>query len=66
MRTTTLPVVRIGGVVANVAYSGTAPGFAGLYQVNVTVPTGLAPGNQPIQISVNGVLSNIATIAIAQ
>ena len=30
------------------------------------IPTGLAPGNQPIQISVNGVLSNIATVAIAQ
>jgi uncharacterized protein (TIGR03437 family) len=64
--TTTLPVVRIGGLVASVSYSGTAPGFAGLYQVNVVVPSGLAPGNQQIQISMNGVLSNVATIAIAQ
>jgi len=66
VNTTTLPVVRIGGLIANVSYSGTAPGFAGLYQVNVAIPSGLAPGNQQVQISMNGVLSNVATIAIAQ
>jgi len=64
--TTALPTVRIGSLFANVSYSGTAPGFAGLYQVNAVVPTGLLPGNQPIQITINGVLSNLATVAITQ
>jgi uncharacterized protein (TIGR03437 family) len=62
--TSTLAVVRIGNLLANVSYSGTAPGFAGLYQVNVVVPNGLAAGNQTIQITMNGVVSNTATVAI--
>jgi adhesin/invasin len=49
-----------------VTYSGLAPGFAGLYQVNVVVPAGLAAGNQNLQITINGISSNVATVAIAQ
>jgi uncharacterized protein (TIGR03437 family) len=64
--TTTLPVVHIGAFLANVAYSGTAPGFAGLYQVNVVVPPGLSLGTQPVQITMNGMASNVATVAIGQ
>lgn len=48
------PVVTIGGVTANVLYCGLAPGYAGLYQVNVIVPMGVENGNQPIVINVNG------------
>ena len=32
------PVVTMGGIVAKVLFSGLAPGFVGLYQVNTTVP----------------------------
>jgi len=32
------PVVIVGGSAASVQYSGLAPGFAGLYQVNVKLP----------------------------
>ncbi len=62
--TTFQPSVRIGGQFATVSYSGLAPGFAGLYQVNVVVPPGVAAGIQPMQITINGVLSNVATVAI--
>jgi uncharacterized protein (TIGR03437 family) len=35
---------------ATVAYSGLAPGYAGLYQINFTVPAGLDPGNAILEI----------------
>jgi uncharacterized protein (TIGR03437 family) len=63
--TVTTPSVTIGGQVAQVLFSGLAPGYAGLYQVNVQVPSTIAPGDDiPIHISMAGV-SDTATIAIA-
>jgi uncharacterized protein (TIGR03437 family) len=52
------PVVTIGGVTASIAYSGLAPGFVGLNQINVVVPPGLSPGNHPVVITINSVTSN--------
>jgi uncharacterized protein (TIGR03437 family) len=62
----TAPVtVTIGGVNANVYYSIAAPPYvAGLYQMAVTVPTGLAPGSQPVVATSGGLQSNTVTIAI--
>ena len=57
VNTTTSPTVSIGGQAATVIFSGLAPGFVGLYQVNVQVPSGLTPGNQPITISIGGATS---------
>ena len=48
----------VGGASAVVQYAGAAPGFAaGLLQVNVVVPTGIAVGAVPVTIAVNGVSS---------
>lgn len=58
------PQVTIANLPATVTYSGAAPGFVGLYQVNVQVPTGAAGGIQPVQIVMNGVASNSVTIAL--
>jgi uncharacterized protein (TIGR03437 family) len=63
---TTLPVsVTIGGQNAQVLFSGLAPGFAGLYQVNAVVPAGIAPAaNVPLTLSVAGITSAAVTITI--
>jgi uncharacterized protein (TIGR03437 family) len=49
--------VSIGGQSAVVQYAGLAPGFAGLYQVNVVMPS-VASGNNTLIIGVNGIASS--------
>ena len=56
--------VTIGGRAAAVSYSGVAPGFVGLYQVNVAVPADAPLGVQPVQIVQNGVSSNTVAMVI--
>ena len=53
-KTQTTPIVKIGGADATVQFSGLAPGFAGLYQLNVVVPPGINPGVQPVIITIGG------------
>jgi len=62
--TVSKPIVRIGGTVAELLFSGLAPGFVGLYQINVRIPPGLASGQQNLQVELNGRQSNVATVAI--
>jgi uncharacterized protein (TIGR03437 family) len=64
--TNVTPTVMIGGVQAQVLFSGLTPQFTGVNQVNITVPTGVTPGNAvPIQIMANSILtSNQVTIAV--
>jgi uncharacterized protein (TIGR03437 family) len=58
--TVRLPITAtIGGVQATVVYQGLAPGFVGLYQVNVVVPEGVTPGSAvPLVLRQNGLVSN--------
>jgi uncharacterized protein (TIGR03437 family) len=63
--TTTPVTVTIGGVTANVSFSGLAPGYVGLYQVNALVPAGVAAGSAvPVVISRDAVTSNTVTIVV--
>lgn len=65
VQTTAVPQVTVGGLNANVLFSGLAPGYVGLYQVNVEVPGGVQPGGLvPVTLSVGGVSSNTVTVAI--
>jgi uncharacterized protein (TIGR03437 family) len=45
-----------------VLFSGLAPGFVGLYQVNFRLPTNLPPGNLDLQIQTPFANSRIATL----
>ena len=59
--TTNTVTATIGGVAATVEFAGLAPGYAGLYQVNILVPQ-LPGGRHPLMISVNGAGSNTADV----
>ena len=64
-RTQQTPVVTIGGQPAQVVFSGLAPGFPALYQVNVVVPQGVTPGSAvPVTVSVGGKPSKEATLPV--
>jgi uncharacterized protein (TIGR03437 family) len=58
------PTVTIGGANAPVSFSGLAPGYVGLYQVNAQVPSGLAAGNQPVIITIGGAMSKSVLLPV--
>jgi uncharacterized protein (TIGR03437 family) len=59
-------VVTIGGISAQVTFSGLAPGYAGLWQINAQVPANAPTGDDiPVEI-VFGTTSNSVTMAISQ
>jgi len=61
----TAVTATIGGINAPVHFAGLAPGFVGLYQVNVQVPAGVTAGSAgPLVLTQAGVSSNTVTLAI--
>ena len=51
----TLPYrITIGGIPVTVNFAGIVPGATGLDQCNIVIP-GVAAGDQPIQLTLNGV-----------
>jgi uncharacterized protein (TIGR03437 family) len=55
--------VTVGGQNAPVSYCGLA-GYPAEYQINITVPAGLAVGNQPVVLTTGGVSSKSANLPI--
>ena len=60
--TSTLPAVTINNVPATIFGAALAPGFAGLYQVAIQVPSSLADGDWPLVTSIGGVQSPNGTV----
>jgi uncharacterized protein (TIGR03437 family) len=57
--------VSFGGTsFGNVQFSGLAPGFIGLWQINVQVPANAPAGNLQLRVLVNGTPSNTVTVAV--
>ncbi|HZN11588.1 MAG TPA: kelch repeat-containing protein [Blastocatellia bacterium] len=54
----------LDGVVAPVLYAGRAPGFAGLNQWNILLPTRVGPGARTLLIARDGVAANPVTVEI--
>jgi len=63
-QTPQLPTVTLGGTNLPVSFAGLAPGFIGLYQVNVTIPANAPTGNQPLVITIGGVSSPSANLPV--
>jgi uncharacterized protein (TIGR03437 family) len=51
----------LGNIRANVLFSGLAPGFAGLYQINLEVPADAPTGNVPVTITVGSGAQAVST-----
>lgn len=59
------PVITIGGITVDVMWFGDAPGYAGLQQINVMLPAGMAgAGRAPITVTSNGQVSNVTFMHI--
>jgi uncharacterized protein (TIGR03437 family) len=64
--TTTQPQVLVGGVSAHIEFSGLAPQYVGVYQLQFTMPAGVTPDNAvPLQIKIGGAESDPAKVTIA-
>ncbi len=62
--TRVMPTVTIGGSTAEVLFSGLAPGFPGLYQVNARIPAGIGTGTQVVTMTAGGQRSNDVRIEV--
>jgi uncharacterized protein (TIGR03437 family) len=59
------PTVTIGGALAQVSFSGLAPGFVGLWQLNVLIPNDAATGLAvPLSVSFGERDSRTTTVAV--
>jgi len=57
--------VKFGDQSAEIQYAGAAPFLpTGVFQINATIPTGAAPGDVPITVSIGGI-STTRTVTVA-
>ena len=60
MDLSTKPTVTIGGMQVDVTWFGNAPGYAGLQQINLMLPSAMAgTGRIPVTVTSNGQVSNV-------
>jgi uncharacterized protein (TIGR03437 family) len=58
--------LTVGGQLATIDFAGLAPGFAGVLQINATLPSGIATGSAiPLVLSIGDASSSAQTATIA-
>jgi uncharacterized protein (TIGR03437 family) len=62
--TAVTPTVFVGGIPVKPTYSGLAPGFVGLYQIDVPVPDTITSGAQGVILSAGSAHSNEVKILV--
>jgi uncharacterized protein (TIGR03437 family) len=63
--TPSTPTVSFGGVQQPASFSGLSPGFVGLWQINVQVPSSAPIGSAvPVQVTLGGATSDAVMMAI--
>ncbi len=64
-KTVLMPEVKVGGILADVSFSGIAPGNAGQYQINIAIPDGVKAGDDvPVQVTMPDGSTDTVTIAV--
>jgi uncharacterized protein (TIGR03437 family) len=63
-RTANTLTATIGNLPATVNYAGLVPGYPDLYQVNLVVPKGIAPGNAAVVLTIAGQSSPPVALAV--
>jgi len=63
---TTGVMVQLGGMTIAPDFAGLAPGFVGLYQVNVKLPADLPPTSYPLRLAAKGNSSNSFSIPVVR
>jgi uncharacterized protein (TIGR03437 family) len=65
-RTLVNPTVTVGGVEAQLVFSGIQPQFPGVYQINIIIAQGTPTGDKiPLQVTMNGITTtDQVTIAV--
>lgn len=58
------PTATLNSENAAVSFHGTAPGFVGLYQVNIVIPKDAKSGNQPLVLSSGGANSQTVLLPV--
>jgi len=58
------PSASVGGQNAGVTYSVASPGYAGLYQTAITIPSGVSGASVPVVLTIGGAKSNTVNIPI--
>ena len=61
---THMPSATIAGLSARIEFSGLAPCFVGVYQVNVEVPVGTPTGDQTLTLTSRGLTSNAVKLPV--
>jgi uncharacterized protein (TIGR03437 family) len=62
--TVATPTVTVGGFPVTPVFSGIAPGFSGLYQIDFQVPTGVTGDDVPLVLGISGSATDTRTMSI--